>query len=104
MLFFFEPLQDDTCTGDAVGMTYNTGCAAVASNGTYPGDYFMAECTEETAAVEDDDTEVEDDDADGASNSAFSRFGLGSTPAYFMSCGVAAASVLTTTTVFFALF
>ncbi|CAB1117615.1 unnamed protein product [Ectocarpus sp. CCAP 1310/34] len=96
--------EDATCTGDAVGMTYNPGCAAVPSNGTYPGDYFMAECTEETAAVEDDDTEVEDDDVDGATNSAFSRFGLGSTPAFSMSCGVAAASVAMTTTVFFARF
>ncbi|CAN0548915.1 unnamed protein product [Ectocarpus sp. 12 AP-2014] len=64
----------------------------------------MAECTEETAAVEDDDTEVEDDDIDGATSSAFSRFGPGSTPAFFMSCGVAAASVAMTTTVFFARF
>ncbi|CAM9801592.1 unnamed protein product [Ectocarpus sp. 8 AP-2014] len=100
--------EDATCTGDAVGMTYNPGCAAVPSNGTYPGDYFMAECTEETAAVEDDDTEVEED---GATNSAFSRFGLGSTSfglgstsAFFMSCGVAAASVAMTTNVFFVRF
>ncbi|CAM9999973.1 unnamed protein product [Ectocarpus fasciculatus] len=96
--------EDNTCTGDAVGMTYNPGCAAVPSNGTYPGDYFMAECTEETAAVENDDAEVEDDDVDEGSNSAFSRFGLGSTPAYFMSRGVAVASLVATTATFFARF
>lgn len=85
-------LQDNACTGDMVGMTYNAGCAPVPSNGTYPGDWFVAECTEgAAAAVEDDDVEEpeENDDVEGANNGAVSSLALG------LSSGVAAATIAT---------
>lgn len=69
-------------------MTYNAGCAPVPANGTYPGDWFMAECTE-VAAVEDDDDSEEEDDAEEAGNGAVSSLALG------LSSGVAAATVAT---------
>lgn len=83
-------IQDNTCTGDAVGMTYYAGCAPVPSNGTFPGDWFMAECTEGVAAVEDDDEAAENDDAvEDAGNGAVSSLALG------LSSGVAAATIAT---------
>eukprot|EP00903_Cladosiphon_okamuranus_P016017 g14789.t1 len=82
--------EDNTCTGDAVGMTYYASCAPVPSNGTFPGNWFMAECTEGTAAVEDDDEVAEEEDeeeVEDAGNGAASSVALG------LSSGVAAAVI-----------
>eukprot|EP00752_Nemacystus_decipiens_P013497 g11956.t1 len=89
--------EDNSCTGDIVGMTYNAGCAPVPSNGTYPGDWFMAECTEGAAAVEDDDAAEaeEDDDVENAGNGAVSSLSLG------LSSGVATATIATVLAGFF---
>lgn len=76
-------------------MTYNAGCAPVPSNGTFPGDWFMAECTEGTAAAVDDDDvaePAEDDDVENAGNGAVSSLALG------LSSGVAAATIATVLT------
>lgn len=87
----FLALQDNTCTGDIVGMTSYVGCAPVPSNGTFPGGWFMAECTEGAVAAEDDDAAVEEDDeaedVEDAGNGAVSSLALG------VSSGVAAATV-----------
>lgn len=88
---YFFLLQDDACTGDIVGMTYNAGCAPVPTNGTYPGDYFMAECAEGVAAADDDDGEEEEEDIDDASG-AVSSLGFGRDPRSLLSVSGAVAS------------
>lgn len=92
--FFPKPtMQDAACAADIVGMTYNPGCVPVPANGTYPGDYFMAECTEEAVEEESSD-DSEEEDADAASGAAsFFRFGFASRT--LVSSGVVAAASLT---------
>lgn len=87
-------LQDDECTGDIVGMTYNAGCAPVPTNGTYPGDYFTAECTESAAAL-DDDEEEEEEDVNDASGATLSH-GFGCGPRGLVPGAVASASFAAT--------
>ncbi|CAN0122011.1 unnamed protein product [Pylaiella littoralis] len=86
--------EDDECTGDIVGMTYNAGCAPVPTNGTYPGDYFTAECTESAAAV-DDDEEEEEEDVNDASGATLSH-GFGCGPRGLVPGAVASASFAAT--------
>ncbi|CAM9346054.1 unnamed protein product [Scytosiphon promiscuus] len=92
--------EDAACAADIVGMTYNPGCVPVPSNGSYPGDYFMAECTEEAVEEEESSDDADEEDTDAASGVA-SLFGLGYGSHNFVSSGVVAAASLTAAVVAF---